>query len=95
MTPPLRRAVEQRSAAPLAWLASRPRWVPFVLVLALLVGGLFAPPPLGSVLLLVLLVLLAWLTFLSWPRLPGGARLIRLAVLALVAVAVVQRVLET
>ena len=95
MTPPLRRAVEQRSAVPLAWLASRPRWVPFVLVLALLVGGLFAPPLLGVVLLVALLLLLGWLTFLAWPQLTGGARAARLAVLALVVVAVVQRVLET
>jgi hypothetical protein len=95
VTPPLRRAVEQRSAVPLAWLARRPRWVPFVLVLALLIGGLFAPPALGIVLLVVLLLLLGWLTFLSWPQLPGGARVTRLAVLALVVAAVVQRVLET
>ena len=94
MTPPLRRAVEQRSAVPLAWLASRPRWVPFLIVLALLLGGLFTPPLLGAVLLVALLLLLGWLTFLSWPRLAGGARVARLAVLALVVVAVVQRVLE-
>jgi hypothetical protein len=87
--------VEQRSAVPLAWLASRPRWVPFVLVLALIVGGLFAPPVLGIVLLVVLLLLLGWLTLLSWARLTGSARVARLAVLALVLAAVVQRVLES
>jgi len=85
--------VEQRSAAPLAWLATRPRWIPFLLVLALLVGGLFAPPALGVPLLAVLLLLLGWLTFLSWPRLTPGARLARLGVLALVVVAVVERAL--
>ena len=95
MTTPLRRAVEQRTAVPLAWLATRPRWLPFLVVLALLVGGLFAPPVLGVALLAVLLLLLGWLTFLSWPRLPAGGRLARIAVLALVVVAVVQRVLET
>ena len=94
MTPPLRRAVEQRSAVPLAWLASRPRWVPFVLVLALLVGGLFAPAPLGAALLVLLLLLLGWLTFLAWPQLTGGARVARLAVLALVVAAAVQRALD-
>ncbi|MFL6130878.1 MAG: DUF6703 family protein [Mycobacteriales bacterium] len=95
MTTPLRRAVEQRSAAPLAWLATRPRWIPFVLVLALLVGGLFAPPAVGVVLLAVLLLLLGWLSYLSWPRLAGGGRVVRLAVLALVVVAAVQRATET
>ena len=71
MTTPLRRAVERRSAAPLGWPATRPRWI----VLALLVGGLLAPPALGVVLLVVLLLLLGRLTFLSWPGLPPGARL--------------------
>ena len=80
--------------SPLAWLATRPRWIPFLLVVALLVGGLFAPPALGVVLLVVLLLLLGWLTFLSWPRLLPGGRLARLAVLALVVVAVVQRALD-
>ena len=94
MTPPLRRAVEQRSAVPLAWLASKPRWVPFVLVLALLVGGLLLPGPVGVVLLVLLLVLLGWLTFLAWPQLTGGARVARLAVLALVVAAAVQRALD-
>ena len=81
MTTPLRRAVEQRSAAPLAWLASRPRWVPFVLVVALLLGGLFAPPALGVALLVLLLLLVGWLSYLSWPQVTGGGRLARLAVL--------------
>ena len=44
-------------------------------MLALLVGGLLAPPALGVVLLVVLLLLLGRLTFLSWPGLPPGARL--------------------
>lgn len=95
MTTPLRRAVEQRSVAPLAWLATRPRWLPFLLVLALLVGGLFAPPALGAVLLVVLAVLLGWLSFLSWPRLQPGAKVARLAVLALLVYTVVQRATES
>lgn len=94
MTTPLRRAVERRSAEPLAWLATRPRWLPFLLVLALLVGGLFAPPVVGVALLVLILVLLGWLTYLAWPRLPAGGRLARFAVLALVVVAVVERALD-
>lgn len=95
MTTPLRRAVEQRSAAPLAWLATRPRWVPFLLVIALLLGGLFAPPAPGVALLVLLLLLIGWLSYLAWPQLTGGGRLARLAVLALLVLAVVQRATES
>jgi Family of unknown function (DUF6703) len=88
---PFRRAVERRSTGLLTWLATRPRWVPFVLVLALLLGGLFAPPVIGAVCLLVLLLALLWLTYLAWPRLDGGGRLIRLVVVVLVGYVLVQR----
>jgi hypothetical protein len=81
---PLRRAVERRSTAPLTWLATRPRWLPFVIVLALLVGGLFAPPPVAVVLLAVLALFIGWLTYLAWPKLDSSGRLTRLLVLALV-----------
>ena len=91
MTSPLRRTVERHSGAPLAWLATRPRWLPFALVLGLLLGGLFAPAAVGIPLLVVLGLLLAWLAYLAWPRLAGGARLARLLVLVLIAVAAVQR----
>lgn len=94
MTSPLRRAVERHSGVALAWLATRPRWLPFVLVLALLLGGLFAPPAIGIVLLVLLGLLLGWITYLAWPRLPGGGRFTRLVVLALVVVAIVQRSAE-
>jgi hypothetical protein len=86
--------VERRSAAPLAWLATRPRWMPFLVVLVLLLGGLFGPPALGVPLLVVLAALLAWLTYLAWPRLPAGGRLARLAVLVLALGAAVQRAVE-
>ena len=49
MSSPLRRAIERRSTGPLTWLATRPRWVPLVLVLALLLAGLLAPPAIGAV----------------------------------------------
>jgi uncharacterized protein DUF6703 len=94
VTTPLRRAVERRSAAPLAWLATRPRWALFLVLLGLLLGGLFAPPAVGLGLLVVLALLLGWLTYLAWPRLPPGGRLARLAVLALVLVVAVQRAVE-
>lgn len=91
MPSPLRRNVEKRSAVPLTWLATRPRWLPFLIVLALLLGGLLAPAPIAAVLLVVLAVLLVWLTYLAWPKLDPTGRFTRLLVLALVAYVLVQR----
>jgi Family of unknown function (DUF6703) len=88
---PLRRAVERRTVGGLTWLATRPRWVPFVLVLALLLGGLFTPPAVGAALLAVLLLALLWLTYLAWPRLESTGRFTRLLVLVLVLYVLVQR----
>ena len=93
MSSPLRRAVERRSVGALTWLATRPRWLPFVLVLALLLGGLFAPPAVGAALLALLAVALLWLTYLAWPRLESTGRFTRLLVLALVLYVLVQRLL--
>jgi Family of unknown function (DUF6703) len=88
---PLRRRVERRSAAPLTWLATRPRWLPFLLVLVLLLGGLFAPAPIAVLLLVVLALLLVWLTYLAWPKLDPTGRFTRLLVLVLVVYVLVQR----
>jgi len=88
---PLRRAVERRSAGPLTWFPTRPRWVPFVLVLVLLLGGLLAPPPVAAALLAVLLLGLLWLVYLAWPTLEPAGRLTRLLVIALVAYVLVRR----
>lgn len=84
MSSPLRRAVERRSTAPLTWLATRPRWLPFVIVLVLLLGGLFLPAAIAVVLLAVLVLFVAWLTYLAWPKLDSSGRLTRLLVLVLV-----------
>lgn len=91
MPSPLRRNVEKRSAAPLTWLATRPRWLPFLIVLALLLGGLLAPAPIAAVLLVVLVLLLTWLTYLAWPKLDPTGRFTRLLVLVLVVYVLVQR----
>ncbi|MDP9433926.1 MAG: hypothetical protein M3P93_01480, partial [Actinomycetota bacterium] len=82
--PGLRAAVEQRSAVPLAWLSLRPRWVPLVVVLALLLGAGLLPPAAGLACLVLVLGLVGWLTYLSWPVLGPGARAARLAVVAMV-----------
>ena len=81
-----RRSFELRFG-PLVLLASRlPRAVPFLVVAALLVGGLLAEGVVGGVLLLALAALLGSLLYLSWPALRPGPQLVRLAVVALVAV---------
>lgn len=89
---PLRRSVERASAPVLLWLTSRPTFLLPLLVAVLLIGGLAAPPSYGLPLLLVLSLLLLWLSYLSWPALDGRARMLRAAMLALIAVAFVQRV---
>ena len=68
--------------------------VPYNLALfaVLLIGGLAAPPAPGLAMLLVLSLLLVWLSYLSWPALDGRARMLRAAMLALIGVALVQRV---
>lgn len=67
-------------------LAGMPRAVPFLVVAALLVGGLLVQGVVGGVLLLVLAALLALLLALAWPVLHAGPRALRLAVVAVVVV---------
>lgn len=92
MASPLRRAVERRSAVPLTWLATRPRWLPFLIVLVLLLGGMLAPAAAAAPLLLVLALLIGWLTYLAWPKLDSSGRLTRLLVLALVVYLLAARI---
>ena len=80
--PPLRESLESASAPVLRTLASLPRAVPFVVVLALMVAGALVPGW-GWVLLALVTVFLAWLLVLGWPRLTSQERLMRLAVVAL------------
>lgn len=83
---PWRRRVEL-TAGPLVVLMARlPRVVPFLLVLALVIGGLLTQGVVGAVLLGVLALLLAVLLLLAWPRLDPAARLLRVAVIALLVV---------
>lgn len=95
-TPPrsgLRGAVERRSSVALVYLSQRPSWTLPVVTGLLLVTGLLAPPTLGVPLLLLVLALVGWLSYLSWPAVQGLGRGLRLGVLALLALAVLQRLL--
>jgi hypothetical protein len=81
-----RRRVEQQAGPLVILLARLPRIVPFLLVAGLLVAGLLAKGAVGALLLLVLAALLGLLLLLSWPALNAQARVLRLAVVALVVV---------
>jgi hypothetical protein len=93
VTSPLRPRVERWSLPVLARLRLAPRWLVFAVVLGLVVGGLFAHPPLGPLLLLVVAALMSWLTYLSWPALAPNGRLSRVLVLLLVVGVAAQRAL--
>ena len=73
-------------------LSSLPRFIPFLVVLALLVGGILIQGW-GWVLTALVALFLAWMLFLGWPRLTGVERLMRAAVVLLaVAITVTQAV---
>lgn len=85
---PLRRSVERRSATALIFLRSLPKALPPLLVVGLFAGGVLVPGTVGALCLLAILFLFGWLLFLSWPALPGQARMLRIAVIAMMAVGV-------
>lgn len=86
-----RRSVELKAGPAIVLLAKAPRWVPFVVVLGLVVGGLAVSGPAGAVLLVVLLALLGLQLFFAWPVLLPPQRLLRAAVLGLIVLVVVGR----
>jgi hypothetical protein len=79
----LRTAVEQASRPLLTRLSRLPRAVPFVVMLALIVAGLFISGIVGFVLIMLGVAFLVWLLYLGWPQLTMPERLMRLAVIAL------------
>jgi hypothetical protein len=91
VTSPLRPRVERWSLPMLARLRLAPRWLVFVVVLGLVLGGVFLHPPLASLPLVVVGGLMAWLTYLAWPALPPNGRVSRALVVLLVLGFAVQR----
>ncbi|WP_132974534.1 DUF6703 family protein [Ornithinimicrobium sufpigmenti] len=88
---PMRRRVEQASRPLLERLAKLPVWLPFLLLLVLVLVGGFLGGPVGWVMVVAALLFILWLLYLSWPRLTPVERLMRIAVLVIfVAVAVTQ-----
>lgn len=86
-----RRALERSSARVLLYLRQLPRWLPPVVLAALLLAGLTVHGPVGAVALVLVAAFLGWLAALSWPRLSPPGRLLRVAATAcLLALAVYQ-----
>jgi len=79
-----RERIEQTSLPAVSWLNDLPRAVPFLAVLALMVGGIFIPGW-GWLLLLILLVFLLWTLYLSWPALDTANRFMRATLVLMVA----------
>jgi hypothetical protein len=79
-----RRSVERASAPLLVMLMQPPRIVMIITPLALLLLGFFLPLAIGMVFLVIFFVFTGWLAYLSWPRVDTKAKLIRLAMFALV-----------
>ena len=78
----LRERVTDASLPVINALNRLPRAVPFLVVLALMVAGIFVPGW-GWLFLAVVVVFLAWTLYLAWPALDSGARAGRVAVLLL------------
>ncbi|MEI2779623.1 MAG: DUF6703 family protein [Tetrasphaera sp.] len=74
----------------IAGLNRVPRAVPVLAVLALLAVGAFVPT-FGWIATALVVLFLAWMLQVSWPRLAGVERLMRVAVIAFVAmIAIIQ-----
>lgn len=88
-----RRSVEQASLPALTALSKLPAWLPFLVLLLLLLGGGFLGGVVGWVLVTAAMLFILWLLYLSWPRMTTAERLMRVAVLLVfLVVAVTQLV---
>ena len=80
----LRESFERASLPALTYISSLPRFVPFLLILGLVVAGLFIPGW-GWLLIALVTLFLAWIGALAWPRLSMPERLMRVAVVVMMA----------
>lgn len=90
---PTRRRIEQASVPALTALAKLPVWLPFLLLLLLILGGGFLGGFLGWALVTVALLFVFWLLYLSWPRLAPVERVMRVAILLLFLVVAITQLL--
>ena len=88
---PLRRKLELHSVQPLLLLHRTPRFILLAVVALATLAGLFAPPVWGGLVLLGIAAFASWMTALSWPALMTSGKVVRVAVLAVVALAAIWR----
>jgi hypothetical protein len=83
-------ALRRQSAVFLVYVHQLPRWVPLIVLPALLITGLAVSGP-GGAAALVVLALIIWFMFMATPARNPAHRLIRILVpLVILAVAVVK-----
>ncbi len=88
----LRESFERASLPALTYISSLPRFVPFLAILGLIIAGLLIPGW-GWVLIVLVVLLLAWIGALAWPRLSMPERMMRVAVVVMMAaIAITQAV---
>ncbi|GAA4492106.1 hypothetical protein GCM10023191_027440 [Actinoallomurus oryzae] len=85
-------SIRRQSAVFLVYVHQLPRWVPLVLLPALLIAGLALPGVPGAV-ALMLLALVVWFLFMASPTRNAAHRVIRFAVpLVLLAIGIAKLV---
>lgn len=82
--PTLRESIETASLPTVKAISGLPRFVPFLVVLALMIGGILIKDW-GWILIGIVVVFLAWMLYLGWPRLTSSEKLMRSAILLLTA----------
>ena len=88
----LRESFERASLPALTYISSLPRFVPFLTILDLVIADLLIPGW-GWVLIVLVVLLLAWIGALAWPRLSMPERMMRVAVVVMMAaIAITQAV---
>ena len=82
--PTLRESIETASLPTVKAISGLPRFVPFLVVLALMIGGIVIRTGAGSS-SASSWSSLAWMLYLGWPRLTSSEKLMRSAILLLTA----------
>jgi hypothetical protein len=90
-TPTLRASVERTSRPLLLRLHALPRAVVPLGTVVLVLAGVLAPPAVGVFALTVVALFVSWISYLSWPVVSGSARMLRVAMVALVVALALSR----
>lgn len=88
-----RRALEERSAGPLAALHRMPRWLIPVIMGVLMLLGLFIEAAWAGIFFVLVAAFLGWLLALSWPVITQGSKMFRLLVILVVGGVGIMRLL--